>query len=543
MAKLLTDLFYTALDLNGVPLQGAKLEFFITGTSTPLAIFTDDALAVAHTNPVIADSAGRFAPIYLQNLDYKAILSTSADVVIDTIDPVHGASAIPTTGTLSKVVDYTVTLGDKGSLILVDATSGAKTITLVGATDEFQIAVKKIDSSANTVTIDGSGAETIDGSTTQVLEAQYDGISLRSDVVSWHVESRFDEFPPATAAKTASYEVLASDLGRTLLIDATTVTFSAGIQEDNSGASFIDETTDLNSAAANDVALFPAGAGDNDAFYFGEVDKFAGLTVNVGTAGIGTYAVTWEYFNGSWVALSGVADGTGSFQTAGSRDVTFQVPSDWTTTTVNAQGPFFYVRARRNAGTVTTDPLGTQAKVFTTVLLPLAATARNGFEISAKKTDATTNAVTVAATGAETIDSDPTANLGQQHNTVSLISDGTKWNAGKSIATFKSTLQTITSAGLLVLPHGLGGEPRVVQFVLQCVTAEFNYSVGDRIVASMVNNDTGTASRLNSVLIDATNITIRLSSATEVFAGANKTTGAAANLINANWNLEVRAAL
>lgn len=443
MAKLLTDLFYTAIDLNGNVLAGAKLEFFITGTSTPLAIFTDDALAVAHTNPVIADSAGRFAPIYLQDADYKAILSTSADVVIDTIDPVHGAAVVPTTATLAKSVDYTVVAGDKGSMILVDASGGARTITLLTATADFTLAVKKTDSSANTVTIDGSGAETIDGALTLVLEAQYDAANLRSDGTSWHTEGEYDEFPPATAAKTASYEVLTTDLGRTLLVDATTVTFDAGIQEDNSGSSFIDETTDLNDAGANDVAVFPAGAGDNDAFYFGSAGKFAGIACNTGTAGIGTYAVTWEYWDGgNWVALAGVVDGTTGFQTALEKNVTFQVPSDWTANTVNSQGPFFYIRARRNAGTVTTDPLITQAKVFTTVLLPAAATARTGFTVSIVKIDSSNNAVIVSADGSDTINGQLTLVIEAQHRVVELVCDAVEWfvKSGSGSTSFDSAL-------------------------------------------------------------------------------------------------------
>ena len=93
MARLFAAPFYTALDSNGNPISGAKLEWFLTLTSTPHDTFTDNALAVAHANPVIADAAGRFAPIYLQDADYKAVLKDAADVIIKTIDPVHGASA------------------------------------------------------------------------------------------------------------------------------------------------------------------------------------------------------------------------------------------------------------------------------------------------------------------------------------------------------------------------------------------------------------------------------------------------------------------
>lgn len=445
MAKRFIMPVESAFDSSGDPLPGAKLEFFITGTSTPQNTYSDNALSVANANPVVADSAGRFGEIFLLDADYKATLSTSADVLVWTRDPVHG-SPTATTGTLSKSINYTVLSSDKGSLILVDATSGEVTISLLPSVTEFTVGVKKIDASANKVIVDGDGSETIDGGLTVELEAQYDTIFVRGDGTDWYTENIYDDFPPATASKTASYEVLVSDLNRTLLIDATTVTFAAGIQEDNSGASFTDETTDLNSATADDVALFPVGAGDNDAFYFGSSEKFCGFQMNVGTAGVGTYAVTWEYWTGAaWVALSGIVDGTSGFQTTGANDITFEVAADWATTTVNAQGPFFYVRGRRNAGTVTTDPLGTQAKIFATVLLPLAATAGNGFKISVKKIDATSNTVTTTAAGAEFIDGGSKRALSNQYDGEAYICDGTAWHTTVENVPAQPTLGTPTA--------------------------------------------------------------------------------------------------
>jgi len=70
----------------------------------------------------------------------------------------------------------------------VDASGGAIIFNLptaVGNTATFEI--KKIDSSANTVTIDGNSAETIDGGTTAVIRAQYASVTLISDNVNWQV--------------------------------------------------------------------------------------------------------------------------------------------------------------------------------------------------------------------------------------------------------------------------------------------------------------------------------------------------------------------
>lgn len=73
--------------------------------------------------------------------------------------------------------------------ILVDATGGAKTINLpAAASHTYRIYnIKKIDASGNAVTIDGAGAETIDGAATQVIAAQYDSYTIQSDGTEWWI--------------------------------------------------------------------------------------------------------------------------------------------------------------------------------------------------------------------------------------------------------------------------------------------------------------------------------------------------------------------
>ncbi len=78
-----------AQDSSGGVLAGAKLEFFQTGTSTNLDTYSNDTLATANANPVVADSAGRWGAIFLRDQDYKVTLSDSADVQIWSADPYH----------------------------------------------------------------------------------------------------------------------------------------------------------------------------------------------------------------------------------------------------------------------------------------------------------------------------------------------------------------------------------------------------------------------------------------------------------------------
>lgn len=96
MANRFNDPVEQALNDAGVSLPAAQLFFFETLTSTPLDTFSDEALTIANTNPVIANSAGRFGDIFLQAKDYKVQLKTSVTTSSSDIwerDPVNSGNA------------------------------------------------------------------------------------------------------------------------------------------------------------------------------------------------------------------------------------------------------------------------------------------------------------------------------------------------------------------------------------------------------------------------------------------------------------------
>lgn len=95
--------------------------------------------------------------------------------------------ARPQLAIATKLANYTLTNTD--DMILVDATGGAVTITThASATAHRHVyTVKKIDASANTVTIDGNAAETVDGAATQVLTVQYSSLDIRPDGSNWWI--------------------------------------------------------------------------------------------------------------------------------------------------------------------------------------------------------------------------------------------------------------------------------------------------------------------------------------------------------------------
>jgi hypothetical protein len=80
-----------------------------------------------------------------------------------------------------------LTLDGTHHMVNVDATAGAVTITLptaVGITGRVYI-VRKSDSSANAVIVDGDGAETINGATTYSLTSQYQSVTIMSNGAGW----------------------------------------------------------------------------------------------------------------------------------------------------------------------------------------------------------------------------------------------------------------------------------------------------------------------------------------------------------------------
>lgn len=85
----------------------------------------------------------------------------------------------------------TYTMLDIDRLILANATSAALTVFLPTAAgrEGGRVAVKKIDSTANLVTIDPSGSETIDGSTTIALTQVNAVREMISDGTNWQLVS------------------------------------------------------------------------------------------------------------------------------------------------------------------------------------------------------------------------------------------------------------------------------------------------------------------------------------------------------------------
>ena len=88
---------------------------------------------------------------------------------------------------IRTIATIPVTLDQTHRTVLSDATGGARVLNLPTAASSIHrtYIIKKIDASVNTVTIDGSGVETIDGAATVVLTAQWERITIQSNGTAW----------------------------------------------------------------------------------------------------------------------------------------------------------------------------------------------------------------------------------------------------------------------------------------------------------------------------------------------------------------------
>lgn len=122
---IITSTRYQAFTSTGTQCSGCKVYTYTTGTTTPLATYTDSTQATPNTNPVILDTRGE-ASIWLgAGLSYRFVLKTAADVTIRTDDGVQNIGNNSLSGwqvSNTTVIDST----RKGLFTNVDIQSGGK---------------------------------------------------------------------------------------------------------------------------------------------------------------------------------------------------------------------------------------------------------------------------------------------------------------------------------------------------------------------------------------------------------------------------------
>ncbi len=168
----------------------------------------------------------------------------------------------------AKVGAYTIVLTDENALIRANATSGDFTITLpLGSTvfAGFIVAVMKTDSSSGTVTVDGSGAETINESASRDLDGQFVSETYMWDGGEWKIVATYTEMAQLTVGD--GVEVSSGAL-RVKLEDTSIGRGSSGIKRVSSRSR---KTVDYIALAADNGTLI-------------EMDKATAITLNLTAA-------------------------------------------------------------------------------------------------------------------------------------------------------------------------------------------------------------------------------------------------------------------
>lgn len=158
LSPLLRQLFLNPS--NGAPASGFKLFSYAAGTTTKQNTYTSSTGLTPNTNPIILDTLGEADVWLTAGVAYKFVFAYPTDTdpptnpiwTVDNILAAGGSSSAPT-----KTVTSNYAISASDGTILVDASSGPVSITLLGASAATNLIfnVKKIDSSTNAVTLVG----------------------------------------------------------------------------------------------------------------------------------------------------------------------------------------------------------------------------------------------------------------------------------------------------------------------------------------------------------------------------------------------------
>jgi hypothetical protein len=195
---------------------GGSVTNVATGTGlTGGPITTTGTISLANT-AVTAGSYGDGQTVASFTVDAQGRLTAASNVTITNLPNTALANSTATLG------NATITLGGStssvGNLTVTNVTiTGArfayasKTANATAATTEYTLAanastgalsmtlptaagiqgkvyvIKKVDSTANVVTVATTSSQTIDGATTRALSLQYDAITVQSDGANWIV--------------------------------------------------------------------------------------------------------------------------------------------------------------------------------------------------------------------------------------------------------------------------------------------------------------------------------------------------------------------
>lgn len=220
MATLFEVLQFT--DNSGNPLSGGLVYWENAGLTTPKTVWKDAAEVASHTYPIVLDIGGRppGGSIFMRG-SYKLRVKDSTDsIAYVTIDNINEYNQYDFTGLTASIADlnstkttalsinstFTVTSTHRGNTLLCDATSASFNINLlpsVTALNTYEITIKKVDVSANAITVLPNASEKIDTDIDIILYDFNDFVKLHNDGSNWKVIASQIRGTVVTLAATA----------------------------------------------------------------------------------------------------------------------------------------------------------------------------------------------------------------------------------------------------------------------------------------------------------------------------------------------------
>lgn len=169
--------------LNG---DGFSIDFTQpTGTVETTTVISTNASSYEAYRLFISGINGSFSG-FINAFEGYEVLGADDENIVDAVNKLHqGVSKINPTALTADTL-----LGDTDGVILLDSSGGVFNMTLPAvATVQTgkRYTFKMIGAGSNAVTLDGNGAETIDGATTNAtaLATQWDSVTIMSDGTQW----------------------------------------------------------------------------------------------------------------------------------------------------------------------------------------------------------------------------------------------------------------------------------------------------------------------------------------------------------------------
>lgn len=295
----------------------AQFQIF-TGSSNhnmklPDATTTSNGSGIEFT--VINSSTGIITVQYADGSTLATVAAnTSLDVILTGVGTSNGTWRTAAfaggsggglgSGSLSiKSSNYSIVTGDKGSVIAVDSSGGAVSITLPAPAANFLVTIKDYKGYAgiNNITILQNASESIDGvASSVVIATPYYGVTLISDGTNWFKMSDFVGNAPNAAAGRGLFA--GGDNGTSSVITYITIATTGNSQ------AFGNLTTGRYGVVGCSSAVSGVFGGGYNGSYLNTIDYVTIATLGA-AASFGTLSVTRYYAGACSSSTRGVFGG------------------------------------------------------------------------------------------------------------------------------------------------------------------------------------------------------------------------------------------